>query len=112
MNHEKLLYLKTKLTRKYPWYVKQIMRADEINAFSRDQLKILESVFARAEMQREMCSSWYPLDNHRIIRKRFGTEPEVIVEINDAGYARTVTGEYIKGTAARSVYLEYKDKLL
>ena len=72
MRKEILIEKKKKIAETALWQLRNVITEDELREFSQNQLKIMVSLFEKAEIYRENKSPFYTLSATEVIQKESG----------------------------------------
>lgn len=107
MRKEKLVEMKESTVKNLTWYLKSVMKEDDLKAFSIPQLERICEMMERAEELRESCDPFYGLSATEVIQKSSGK----IASFENDGTIREESKEECRTGAAVSILNDYEKRI-
>lgn len=108
MRKEELLYKKNDAIDKMVWYARVVMTDEDLKKFSIPQLQAMCEIMEKAEREREKHDPFYTLSACEVVQKSSGR----IAYFEDEGEIHEETEKECLEGAARTIYLDYKSKVI
>lgn len=107
MRKEKLVEMKESTVKNLTWYLKGVMKEDDLKAFSIPQLERICEMMERAEELRESCDPFYGLSATEVIQKSSGK----IAFFENDGTIREESKEECRTGAAVLILNDYEKRI-